>query len=113
MSQASQIFRHLESGQSITSLEATTLFGCTRLAARIREMREANIPVVSWTVREGDKHFSRYALRDHAPKDVPLSYGTTENLDACPECGGSLYEPRLNVKVCRVCESEFQQHKTA
>lgn len=113
MSQTAQIFRHLEAGNSITQLEAIPLCGCTRLAARIRELREANVDVVSWTVEENDKRFSRYALREHAPEGTPLSYGTTKDLDTCPECGGSLYEASLNVKTCRVCESRFEHHKAA
>ena len=41
-SQASAILAHLQSGQSLTQLEARRLFGCARLASRIHEL---NTPV--------------------------------------------------------------------
>ena len=40
MSQKDKIRKHLLSGQSITAGEALLVYGCFRLAARIRELRE-------------------------------------------------------------------------
>lgn len=39
-SQNAQILKHLESGKSITALEALELFGCMRLGARIYDLRK-------------------------------------------------------------------------
>jgi len=33
------IIKHLKEGKTLTSLEAVDLFGCTRLAARIHDLR--------------------------------------------------------------------------
>ena len=40
MSQNNQILSHLKSARSITPLQALGLFGCLRLAARIRDLRD-------------------------------------------------------------------------
>ena len=39
------ILKHFKEGKSLTSLEAVNLFGCTRLAARIHDMRLKGIEV--------------------------------------------------------------------
>ncbi len=39
MSQSERIREWLEAGNEITSLEAIRMFGCTRLAARIADLR--------------------------------------------------------------------------
>ena len=38
-SQRSKILQHLKSGRTITASQALRLFGCSRLAARIEELR--------------------------------------------------------------------------
>lgn len=45
MSQNSEILQHLESGKTLTSLEALKMFGTMRLAARIRDLRKAGIEI--------------------------------------------------------------------
>lgn len=40
MSQSKQILKHLEDGNSITPIEALSLFGCFRLAARVKDLRD-------------------------------------------------------------------------
>lgn len=39
-SQRAGIIKHLESGKSLTSLEAIQKYGCTKLASRICELKE-------------------------------------------------------------------------
>jgi len=39
------IKKHLKSGNTITSLEAIDLFGCTRLAARIHDLKSRGLNV--------------------------------------------------------------------
>ena len=48
--QNAAILARLESGRGITSFEAYDDFGCTRLSARIKDLRDAGIPIM--TVRE-------------------------------------------------------------
>ena len=43
--QRQMVLAHLESGSSITSLEALTKFGCLRLAARIEELRRMGFSI--------------------------------------------------------------------
>ena len=60
------ILSHLESGASLTPLEALHLFGCMRLAARINDLRNRGHDI--HTAEEGDglgKRWARYTL---APK---------------------------------------------
>jgi hypothetical protein len=51
MSQTAAILGHLQSGQSITALEALELCGCFRLAARIRDLRAAGHSIISVPMR--------------------------------------------------------------
>lgn len=46
-SQNDQILAHLQSGKSITSLEAIDLYGITRLGGRIFNLHEAGHKVIS------------------------------------------------------------------
>lgn len=39
MTQNDMILEHLKRGDSITQMEATTLYGCTRLSGRIYDLR--------------------------------------------------------------------------
>ena len=36
----------------------------------------------------------------------------SEKLTACEECGGSLWEPEIDVQVCRVCEARYEDGVT-
>jgi hypothetical protein len=46
MTQKDKIKAHLESGKSITPLEALNLFGCFRLASRISELKREGMDIV-------------------------------------------------------------------
>ena len=61
-SQNKAIKAHLEAGNSITQLEAYRMFECTRLAARIKDLKAAKLPIASVSVKKGRKRFSRYFL---------------------------------------------------
>jgi hypothetical protein len=54
--QACEIETHLRQGHSITSLEAVQLFGCTRLAARINEMRSEGLNITDTWVTVPTRH---------------------------------------------------------
>ena len=60
--QTKQILKHLESGKSITPLEALSRYGCMRLGARIYELRRAGAAVYSEMVKRGKKRVARYSL---------------------------------------------------
>lgn len=67
MTQNEKILRHLQDYGSITSMEAFTEYGCTRLSARIKDLRDAGHPIKSsWETaqnRYGDKvSFARYTM---------------------------------------------------
>jgi len=38
-------------------------FGCARLAARIKDLRDEGMSIQTTTVKEGRKTFARYSLR--------------------------------------------------
>jgi hypothetical protein len=68
-SQNKKILKHLESGKSITGLDALYQFGCFRLGARIYDLRRQGamiecemVEVTSPSVYNGKKHFARYKL---------------------------------------------------
>ncbi len=61
MSQNQVILQHL-SKASITPLEALTKYGCLRLAARIKDLREAGHQINRQMIYLGDKKFAKYSL---------------------------------------------------
>lgn len=46
-SQNGKILLHLQSGKSITPIEALSLFGCFRLGARIFQLRELGYNIIT------------------------------------------------------------------
>ena len=62
-SQKQNIRAALENGVGITHLEAMNWFGCARLAARIKDLRDEGMSIQTTTVKEGGKTFARYSLR--------------------------------------------------
>jgi hypothetical protein len=53
----------LLNGYSITQREASQQFGCDRLAARICELRDKGLNVVTDMVTENGKTFARYFVK--------------------------------------------------
>ena len=63
MSQSESILAHLQSGKSLTALQALTRFDCLRLGARILELREAGHNIRTETIRtKSRKNVARYTL---------------------------------------------------
>lgn len=54
--QNEMIRKYLSEGNGLTALEALRLFGCSRLAARINEIREQGFPVDSELVEVETRH---------------------------------------------------------
>jgi hypothetical protein len=53
----------LLNGYSITPMEALNMFGCFRLSARIANLREEGLAVVTDMVTINDKRVARYYLQ--------------------------------------------------
>lgn len=60
--QCQQILEALKLGDRITQLDAYRRFGCTRLGARIYELKNAGISVKRELVRIGTKTVAEYSL---------------------------------------------------
>ena len=62
-SQNNQILNHLQSGRSITPVQALTTYGCFRLAARIHFLKKKGHDIIS-EIKESPsgKSFARYRL---------------------------------------------------
>jgi len=61
-SQNLQIRKHLESGKTITPLEALSRYDCLRLGARIYDLKQDGLPVKTEIKRNGRKRFAEYSL---------------------------------------------------
>lgn len=69
MTQANNILQHMKAAGSITALDALSLYGCFRLAARIKDLRDAGHNIVTHNVTINDKTIAQYQLiqgNDHA-----------------------------------------------
>ena len=61
MSQKAAIREHLELHGSITPIEALNLYGCFRLGARILELREEGMHILT-TTNDTGKQYAIYTL---------------------------------------------------
>lgn len=70
MSQNEQIAEYLRDGNPITPMEALSLFGTNRLAARIGELKDAGMEIESTMIevatRNGPARVARYVLKREA-----------------------------------------------
>jgi hypothetical protein len=57
-----EILKYLESGNSITPLEALKLFRCMRLGARINEYRKEGYDIKTKIIESEGKRYARYTL---------------------------------------------------
>jgi len=62
-SQTALIKGWLLNGHSLTTLEALTMFGCFRLAARIENLRSAGLPILTEMVDVNEKRVAKYYLQ--------------------------------------------------
>ncbi len=58
--QCTQVLHHLRRHRSITALEALRLYGCFRLAARIKDLKDAGHKIGSCMTTERGKRFPLY-----------------------------------------------------
>ena len=61
-SQSTQILQCLESGASLTAIDALKRFGCLRLAARIEDLRTEGYPIITTMVTKNDSRVARYSM---------------------------------------------------
>jgi hypothetical protein len=64
-SQSAKILRLLRNGGSLTANDALRLFGCARLAARIKDLRSVGHPIMSAIIKNMEG--KRYAVYFLAP----------------------------------------------
>jgi hypothetical protein len=62
-SQADHIALYLESGYELTAIDALEMFGCFRLAARIKDLRARGVPIETLDREANGKRFAAYRLR--------------------------------------------------
>ena len=62
MTQTEMIRAHLQSGRSLTPIDALNLYGCFRLAARSKELRNQGLPIETLTEQRDGKAWAKYRL---------------------------------------------------
>lgn len=60
INQTQAIKAHLESGRSITPIDALRQYGCMRLGARIFDLRREGMAVNMRLVKHGKKRYAEY-----------------------------------------------------
>ena len=61
--QKQQIRSYLSKGKAITPIDALSKFGCFRLSARIADLRNEGLNIVTKYVTKGDKTFASYSVK--------------------------------------------------
>jgi hypothetical protein len=59
-SQSLQILMHLNKGKELTHYIAENTFGCTRLAARINELRKAGFDIQTRFIKKNGRRYASY-----------------------------------------------------
>ena len=64
MSQNKQIADYLNKGKKLTPIDALNKFGCFRLAARIADLRNEGMSIVTNTIKlENKKQVAQYSIK--------------------------------------------------
>jgi hypothetical protein len=64
MSQNKQIANYLNKGKKLTPIDALNKFGCFRLAARIADLRNEGMNIVTNTIKlDNNKQIAQYWLK--------------------------------------------------
>jgi len=63
-SQTKLIRQHLEEGHAITALMALNMFDCFRLAARISDLRQQGLDIITRKITRNGKYFASYELKE-------------------------------------------------
>ena len=78
-SQADHIALFLESGHELTAIDALEMFGCFRLAARIKDLRQRGIQIETLDREANGKRFAAYRLRRPVQRSL---FGSSLTMDA-------------------------------
>ena len=62
MTQCEQVLQHLRTRGTLTPIDALNEYGCFRLAARVKDLRDQGHDVVTIRESQGEKCFARYML---------------------------------------------------
>ena len=62
MTQANQILSALKRGEKLTPLQALRKYGCMRLAARIKDLRDAGYEINTTLTKTQGARVARYSL---------------------------------------------------
>ena len=71
--QSDLILKHLRRGP-ITAIEALNRYGCFRLAARVKDLRNSGHDIVTEMVKLGDKKHASYYLRETQDGNYTFRY---------------------------------------
>jgi hypothetical protein len=64
MSQNKQIADYLNKGKKLTPIDALNKFGCFRLAARIADLRNEGMNIVTNTIKlDNNKQIAQYSIK--------------------------------------------------
>jgi len=63
-SQTKLIRQHLEDGHAITAIMALNMFDCFRLAARIADLRQQGLDIITRKITRDGKCFASYSLKE-------------------------------------------------
>jgi len=64
MSQNKQIANYLNKGKKLTPIDALNKFGCFRLAARIADLRNNGMSIVTKTIKlDNNKQIAQYSIK--------------------------------------------------
>jgi hypothetical protein len=61
-SQNNRILQHLKKGKPITPIDALNLYGCFRLSARIKDLRDEGHNIKTKPVTKNGKTFASYTM---------------------------------------------------
>ena len=62
MSHNARVLTELQTGRSLTPMDALKEFGCFRLGARIKDLRNEGINIITTMVKQNGKRFASYRL---------------------------------------------------
>lgn len=62
MSQNDKILKHLQEGKSLTPIDALNQFGCFRLSARIKDLKQDGYEIKTDIIDNGEKRYASYKL---------------------------------------------------
>lgn len=61
-SQRAKVLNRLQSGRSITPRQADNWWGCMRLAARINELRDNGVDILTDMIKRNGKSYAQYRM---------------------------------------------------